>query len=252
MRRAGGFRDLAWLTARPIAHRGLHDRSRAILENTASAFAAAIEHGYAIECDLQLTRDGEAVVFHDETLDRLTEQKGRVIDRTAEELQEIPLRGTRDRMQRLEELLRQVDGRAPLVIELKSHWDGSTRLAERALDVLAAYRGRHALMSFDPDLVAAVADGDPDTVRGIVADRVTGKEYQGLPFPRRLELRTLDHFARSRPHFLSYHAAGLPYGPARTLRQLGMPVICYTIRSQAEAARARRYCDQITFEGFLP
>lgn len=252
MRRASSFRDLAWLVERPIAHRGLHHRSAGRVENTASAFAAAIAAGYPIECDLQLARDGEAVVFHDETLDRLTEATGRVIDRTADELQRIPIRDSADRIQTLSELLRQVSGRVPLVIELKSHWDGSKRLAERVVEVLSGYRGRFALMSFDPDLIAAVADLDPDIPRGIVADRVTDREYRLLPFRRRLELRNLGHIARSRPHFISYHARGLPYGAPRILRQLGIPIICYTIRGKTEASRALRYCDQITFEGYLP
>ncbi len=252
MRRAPGARDLSWLIERPIAHRGLHDRSRGRVENTASAFAAAIEAGYPIECDLQLTRDGEAVVFHDETLGRLTDETGRVIDRTAEELQRIPIRGSADRTQTLGELLEQVQGKVPLVIELKSHWDGSTGLAERAVQVLSGYAGRFALMSFDPDLVAAVADLDPTMTRGIVADRVASHEYHLLPFRRRLELRSFGHLARSRPHFASYHARGLPYGPPRTLRRLGVPIICYTIRGKTEASRALRYCDQITFEGFQP
>lgn len=245
-------RDLGWLVERPIAHRGLHDRASGIVENTASAFAAAIEAGYAIECDLQLSRDGEAMVFHDETLDRLTQATGRVLDRTAAELVSVPLRDTSDRMQTLPELLAQVDGRVPLVIELKSHWDGSTRLAQRAVECLAGYRGPHALMSFDPDLVEAVAELDPRLTRGIVADRVNDPDYRGLPFYRRLGLRRFSHLARSRPHFISYHAAGLPYGPPRRLRQLGVPIICYTIRSPSQASRALRYCDQITFEGYRP
>ncbi|MGE0211998.1 MAG: glycerophosphodiester phosphodiesterase family protein [Parvibaculaceae bacterium] len=244
--------DYGWLIGRPIAHRGLHDRAKGVIENTRSAFAAAISKGYAIECDLQLAGDGEAMVFHDDTLDRLTEGAGPLVARTAEDLRSVAIRGTADRMQTLDDLLAQVDGRVTLVIELKSHWHGSARLAERAVEVLADYSGPFALMSFDPDIVEAVRELAPSMTRGIVADRVADESYHALPFARRMELRSLSHLARTRPHFVSYHARGLPYPPLGPLRGHGVPIICWTIRSPKAASRALRYSDQITFEGFLP
>ena len=156
--------ELSWITARPIAHRGLHDKSRGLIENTAGAFAAAIAGRYAIECDLQITRDGEAVVFHDDVLDRLTDATGKVCERTAEEMQQLTIRGSSDRVQALQELLQQVDGKVPLVIEIKSLWDRSDALARRTLDVISTYTGPYALMSFDPDVVAA--GGTPRRTNG--------------------------------------------------------------------------------------
>ncbi|MGI9464041.1 MAG: glycerophosphodiester phosphodiesterase family protein, partial [Aestuariivirgaceae bacterium] len=153
--------SLDWLIARPIAHRGLHDRSRGIIENSKSAFAAAIEHDYAIECDLQISGDGEAMVFHDAELDRLTARSGRVDTLSADALGEIALSGTTDRPQRLDELLVQVNDRVPLIIELKSHWDGSRRLAKRTCDIVRDYNGQAALMSFDPVVVAAIGEYAP-------------------------------------------------------------------------------------------
>ena len=150
MRSAPQVHALEWLTARPIAHRGLHDRSNGVIENTATAFARAIAGGYAIECDLQITKDSEAVVFHDERLERLTTAEGRVKDRTAADMRQVAIRGSSDHVQSLPELLAQVDGKAPLVIELKSHWDGNDALVRRALDVLRDYSCPHCLMSFDP------------------------------------------------------------------------------------------------------
>ncbi len=114
----------AWLTARPIAHRGLHVRADGVIENTVGAARAAIAKGFAIECDVQLTRDLEAVVFHDFTLDRLTEATGRVADRTAAELAATPMRGTTDRIVPLAEFLGVLDGKVPLVCEIKSAFDG--------------------------------------------------------------------------------------------------------------------------------
>lgn len=243
---------LGWLTARPIAHRGLHDEVHGIIENSASAFAAAMRRGYAIECDLQLSSDGEAMVFHDDRLDRLTRETGPVAAARAKDLRKIPLKGTRDHVATLAELLLQVAGRTPLVIELKSHWDGDDRLPHRAVAVLNDYDGSFALMSFDPDMVQAVRDLAPAMPRGIVADRVTDPHWLRLPLAERLSLRNLSHLPRTRPHFLAYDVGGLPSPASRLFRQAGLPVICWTVRDEATRARALNWCDQITFEGFFP
>jgi glycerophosphoryl diester phosphodiesterase len=244
--------DLSWLTARPIAHRGLHDRSRHIIENTDSAFAGAIDGGYAIECDLQLTRDGEAVVFHDDVLDRLTEATGRVIDRSSAEMKQIAIRGTHDRVQTISDLLDQVRGRVPLVIELKSHWDGSDRLVRRVVDCVAGYSGDFGLMSFDPDVVSCLRRLAPGMTRGLVAERATDSYYAMLPLARRRALQTLSHLPETRPQFISFYFRELPWAPIAAYRAAGHPVISWTIRSQAQAKDALRHTDQITFENFAP
>ncbi|MBI2719252.1 MAG: glycerophosphodiester phosphodiesterase [Rhizobiales bacterium] len=244
------MRALDWLVARPIAHRGLHDRARGIIENTASAFDGAMAGGYAIECDLQITCDSEAMVFHDDTLDRLTAERGSLKGRTSADLKAIPISNSSDRMQTLAELLAQVGGAVPLVIEIKSHWDGEDALIRRALKVLESYRGPYGLMSFDPDVIAAVRRYSPDTVRGIVADRTIDPDDHGLSLARRLELRTLSHLPRTAPHFISFYFRDLPFTPVTEYRRTGCPVISWTIRSPAEAELARRYSDQVTFEGF--
>jgi glycerophosphoryl diester phosphodiesterase len=250
MRVSPQLRDLSWLVARPIAHRGLHDKSKGVLENTESAFAAAIRGNYTIECDLQVTREGKAVVFHDETLERLTEAEGLAKLRTVKELKSLAYRVGNDRMQTLQELLEQVNGKVPLVIELKSHWDGDETLALQALKVLEDYDGPYCLMSFDPDAIAAVATYSPSTVRGIVADRTVDSYYNSLPLGRRLEMRSFSHLTRTRPHFVSYYFRDLPFAPVQRIRAAGYPVITWTIRSEEQARVARRYSDQITFEGY--
>lgn len=246
------LRQLDWLIARPIAHRGLHDSPSGVIENTLPAFAAAISRNYAIECDLQISSDGEAMVFHDSRLERLTEAKGRVIELSSDDLKRLSMRNTKEVIPTLDEVLQKVGGRVPLIIEIKSHWNGSDALARRALDVLAPYEGHYALMSFDPEVLEATRQLSPRTVRGIVADRVADRLWRQLPLPRRLELRHLAHVERSLPHFVSYEAKGLPWPPVRALRAAGLPVISWTVRSQGEAEEARRYSDQITFEGFRP
>jgi len=244
------LRDLAWLTARPIAHRGLHDTRRGVIENTASAFAAAIDSDYAIECDLQLSRDGEAVVFHDETLDRLMISEGLLVNHSVPELKTLAFKASSDRIQTLGELLGQVQGRTPLVIEIKSQWDGNERLVRRTIEVVRGYHGTFALMSFDPKVVELVRTLAPEFSRGIVADKANHADYDNLPSGERLKLRELSHLSETEPDFISYYFRDLPYQPVANFRRTGRPVITWTVRSRQDAATALRYSDQITFEGF--
>ncbi len=247
-----GAQQLSWLTEAPIAHRGLHDASAGIVENTAGAFAAAMARNYAIECDLHLAGDGGVVIFHDRLLDRLTTATGPLLGKTVPELKRVQFRQSSERMQTLAELLEQVNGKVPIIIELKSRWDGRADLAQRAVCDLRPYNGACALMSFDPHLVETLAASAPTLRRGMVADRAAHPSWMFLPLSRRLALRNLDHLERTRPHFLAFDAAGLPWPPVRRFRERWGPVICWTVRSAEQARLARRHCDQITFEGFLP
>jgi glycerophosphoryl diester phosphodiesterase len=251
MRFSPQLREFDWLVARPIAHRGLHNKNTTI-ENTESAFAAAIRGNYAIECDVQLSADGEAMIFHDDDLDRLTEAKGAVNALSANELKSVKLKSTTDRIQTLAELLEQVDGRSTLVIELKSLWDDNDALAKRAIEILQDYDGHCCLMSFDPGLVACLREISPQTVRGIVADRTTHPYYNALPLAKRYAMRTFSHLAQTQPHFVSYNWRELPFEPVTEIRKAGHPVITWTLRSKEETAQALRYCDQVTFEGYVP
>jgi len=142
-----------WLIARPVAHRGLHDSAAGVIENTPSAFAAAVAGNYAIECDLQLSGDGDAMVFHDDTLERLTQGSGRFDALPASALKRVTFRATSDHMITLGELCDVVAGRVTLVIEIKSHFDGDRRLIKRAAEVLDRAQ-RHLALS-------GVAPADP-------------------------------------------------------------------------------------------
>ena len=136
-----------WLTARPVAHRGLHDRARGIVENMPGAALAAIAGNFAIECDIQFTADGEAMVYHDDALGRLTEGSGALLRMTAKELKAVRFRDTPERMMSLADLCALVGGRVPIVIEVKSHFDGNRRLVTRMAEVLGGYSGPAAGMS---------------------------------------------------------------------------------------------------------
>ena len=252
MRFTPQMRDLKWLVEKPIAHRGLHTESKGIVENCESAFAAAIKHGYSIECDIELTKDGEAVVFHDDNIDRVLDGQGMVNTFTTKELKAKKYRQGKDSVQTLAELLEQVAGRTTLIIEIKSLWDEDMTLTHRALDVLSDYNGPFALMSFDPHLIACVAKRSPATVRGITADRVTDPYYNTMSVPRRFEMQSFSHLPHTKPHFISFDANGLPFAVVNEIRDRGHPVICWTIRSPEQAAQALRYSDQITFENYHP
>src|SRR5580765_4725493 len=168
-----------WLTARPVAHRGLHDAARGIMENMPAAAQAAVDDNFTIECDIQLTSDGEAMVHHDNSLGRLTEGSGALLGKTAAELKAVQFKNTPERMMSLGDLCALVAGRVPLVIEVKSHFDGDRKLVSRMAEVLAAYSGPAVGMSFDPDQVIALRELIPQRPRGIVAER----EYTADEWP---------------------------------------------------------------------
>jgi glycerophosphoryl diester phosphodiesterase len=242
-----------WLTARPIAHRGYHDAAAGRIENTLAAAEAALAKNFAIECDLQPTADGRVVVFHDDTLDRLTAATGPVRARTVAELGAVRFRDGATTIPTLDDLLDLVGGRVPLVVELKSRWDGDRTLEKAVAPILAACSGPAAAMSFDPASIAAMRHLAPALPRGLVADRFdAGADWGHLSPARRFALRHLLAAATVRPHFVSCAIKALPASAPLILRRLGMPLIAWTIRTPAEREKARRYCDQITFEGFDP
>jgi glycerophosphoryl diester phosphodiesterase len=246
--------QLDWLTARPIAHRGLHDASAGTIENTASAFAAAIFHGYGIETDLQISADGEAMVHHDDALGRLTDGSARLAALTAAEIKSVRFRATSDRIMTLGELCKQVAGRVPLLFELKSSFDGDLRLAPRIATVLAGYAGPVAAMSFDPDLVVALRAAAPRLTRGIVAERhYTHHEWDRLPPSAKRSMAFLLHANRTRPHFIAYAVRDLPALAPWVARNIfGLPLLTWTVRSEADRRTATRFADQIIFEGIRP
>ncbi|MDR3468956.1 MAG: glycerophosphodiester phosphodiesterase family protein [Xanthobacteraceae bacterium] len=248
------MRAPAWLTARPIAHRGLHDRARGIIENTASAAAAAAAAGFGIEVDLQLSADGEAMVHHDDELGRLTQGRGRLIDLTAIQLRNVAFRDTADRLMTLSDLCALVAGRVPLVLEVKSQFSGDRRLVARMAQVLAAYDGPAAAMSFDPDQVLALRELLPERPRGIVAQRsYDDGEWVALPEAQRRGMLHLRHGLWTRPHFVAYWIEQLPSPAPWLARHLfGCALLTWTVRTSEQRARAAQWADQMIFEGFVP
>lgn len=241
----------------PIAHRGLHDRGRGIIENTASAFAAAIERGYAIECDVQLSRDGIPMIFHDDDLDRLTGVAGPVGARTMAELASYTLldSATGDTPQRFDEFLAQINGRVLLQIELKQQPNQAATevLAQTVMDALKGYRGPVTLESFDPKLIVEVKKRGATMPVGIVTYAYDEPEWdQHLADSTKFALRHLLHWPVSRFDFISCRDKSLDLPAVKLFRSFGMPVCAWTIKSPAAALAVLGKADQIVFEGFDP
>ncbi|MCG6858178.1 MAG: glycerophosphodiester phosphodiesterase [Salaquimonas sp.] len=230
-----------WITARPIAHRGLHDISAGRPENSLSAAAAAIANGFAIEVDLQPSSDGVPMVFHDYTLERMTGEKGNVRDWKADELHRLALSNTADHIPTLVELLDAVSGKTGLVLELKGLAGQDDGFVVAVTQTLASYAGPVAIMSFNHWLLADARDEAPRLTLGLTAegdDSHFGEHVAAL--------RAYD------PDFVSYGIGDLPCRFVAEFRQTGRPVITWTVRSPADAVKSARYADQITFEGFDP
>ena len=244
---------LDWLK-RPIAHRGLHDEGKGIVENSASAIEAAIAKGYAVEVDLQCAGHGVPIVFHDRTLDRLTAERGPVADRDAAALCAIPLRNSENRILSLNGLLGIVDGRVPLLIEVKSTWSDDHTYERNIAAALSGYQGDVAVMSFDPDCVAAFRDVAPSLPRGLIGERFDDKHYWSeLSALRRFAMRHLLTAAIARPNFIAYDIRALPaLAPGIARDVFHLPLLTWTVRTEAEKPNAQLFADAMIFEGIEP
>jgi glycerophosphoryl diester phosphodiesterase len=245
------FSGLPWPLG-PVAHRGLHDARHGIIENTASAFRAAIAAGYAIETDVQAAVGDEPVVFHDETLERLTHATGSVAALTPEALKAIAFKESQDRILSLAEFLDLVRGRVPVYVEVKTVGDNAARLVHKVTAVLAAYNGPLAMMSFDPRAVTAMRSLAPRLPRGLVSMRFTKEEAPELSPLARFRLTHMLDFPAARPNFLAYHVGDLPRPGVALLRRLGLPILAWTVRSEDQRRRAMTYADGIIFEELRP
>ena len=241
---------------RPIAHRGLHDRSAGVIENSLSAFSAAVENGFATECDVQLSSDGKPFVFHDDTLERLTGREGPVGSLSANELDKLPLLDSAngDCPPRFETLLEALNGEQLLVVEIKSQPDNASQrgVARAVAGALADYAGPVVVESFDPKLLTLVRAAGYAGPLGIILMRNIGKFGGPKGFFSEQVLRHMLHWPMTRFDFMSVNKTDLDLPMVRFWRAMGRPVTAWTIRSSAEAEGSRSGADQIVFEGFSP
>ncbi len=231
----------------PVAHRGLWAKDGAP-ENSLGAFQAACAKGYGIELDVQLSADGEAMVFHDESLQRLTGVEGRIRDRTAAELAEMTLAGTDERIPTLFDALAVIGHRAMVHVELKTPYGEVGPLEQRVHEILIDHAGPISVIGFNPYSHAWFADRFPGVLRGL--DSYSYSDAAHMAKDQRRSLARLEQVELARPHFLALGLDVLPSPRAAELRAKGMPVIAWTIRDPADWERVKDAADNMIFEGF--
>jgi glycerophosphoryl diester phosphodiesterase len=235
------FARVGWLIERLYAHRGYHGQGR--VENSPSAFRAALDHDLGIECDVQQSADGQALVFHDWELDRLTGASGLVRKHNAADLMQLRLGDSEDPIWPLPKLLEAVHGEVPLLIELKSRSDVPfAPLCLAVRQALVRYSGPLAVMSFDPRVVRWFALNAPQTVRGLV---VTEEGQKGL----KATWRRHGALWHAKPDFLAYNVRDLPSGFAHAQQSRGLPVLTWTVSDRARLRRGREHAQGLIAEG---
>lgn len=233
-----------WLADRPIAHRGLHTAESP--ENSLAAVEHAIEAGYPVELDVRLTAEGVPVVFHDETLDRLTRETGLVRNTSWNELSGYTLLDTAETVPRFVDVLDTVDGQVPLLVELKQT-DRLNALATAVTSCLDEYDGQFAVQSFDPRLVGWFRRHRPDWPRGQLA----GLDASDSSLARFAVNRLLTNLY-TRPDFVGYRHERLPYPPVDRFRERGRHVLAWTVRSETARWNVDPFVDGIIFEEIRP
>ena len=250
--------DPSWLVERPIAHRGLHDSAKGVIENTLRAAEAAIAAGFAIECDIQLSADGEAIVFHDETIDRLTDSSGPVSTLSAAEIASVRIKGSGEPPPVFATFLETVAGRTPIICELKSSFNGDWRIADRAAALAATYDGPLAFKSFDHDLAAYLRlrrplmrpPRGPCPIGLLAQASYDGPDWAFLTPEQRRDWTDFDHYDLARPDFLSWNVDDLPHKIPFLLKELtGAPNMVWTVQTAKQREAAWKWADQIVFDG---
>jgi glycerophosphoryl diester phosphodiesterase len=233
----------------PVAHRGLWTPDGAP-ENSRAAFQSACASGYGIELDVQLTADGEAVVFHDDRLERMTGQEGRLRDHTAADLGTMTLKGTDETIPTLADVLTLIGHRAMVFIELKTPFGEVGPLEKRVTDVLIDHNGPTAVIGFNPYSHAWFADHHPQILRGLDSYSWNDEGARKLAPEMRKSLAALEQVELARPDFLALGLDMLPSARADLYRAKGMPIIAWTVRSPDQWEGVRDHCDNLIFEGF--
>lgn len=234
-----------WLVETPIAHRGYHTKN--IPENSLSAFSKAIEKGYAIEFDVKMLADGTLVVFHDESLARMTGNDGYVKYLHKEDLKALTLKGSKEHIPTLQEVLDFVDGRVPLLIEVK-HYFKPGKFEHNLIEMLKKYKGEFAVQSYNPYVLGYLKEHAPNILRGQLFGYYKGEP---LSWIKKAFLRSMRFNKKvSEPHFINYDASSLPNRYVRRYKHL--PLIANVVRSKEEYMKVVKYCDNIVFEKFDP
>ncbi len=235
----------SWVINKPIAHRGLHNFD--FPENSLPAFENAVKHGFAIELDVRIISDQNIIVFHDEKLSRMTNRDGYVPSLKLEDLDGIKLRKTEYSIPTFEKVLETVDGKVPILIEIKKAGQ-SFALEEKLLDMLKGYNGDYAVESFDPNCLQFFYKTAPQILRGQLSSYFHHSDIDASHHDKRL-LKKLKFNDVSHPDFVAYKVTNLPN---KYVKNAGLPVVAWTVKSELQAQKAQSFCDNYIFEGFLP
>lgn len=233
-----------WLCTRPVAHRGLHTDDKP--ENSLAAFVNACEYGFPIETDVQSIDDGTVIVFHDDNISRMTSHDGYVSNLTSDKLNELRLAGTDEKIPTFEQLLETVNGKVPLLIEIKN--EGKVGfLEQKVIDMLSSYNGDFAVQSFNPYSMEYFKKNASGIIRGQLSMIMTKNNMSGAF--KRFMFNSLKIAKISSPDFISYNAPDLPN---KKVAKLNIPTLAWTVRSNTEMEKVSPYCDNIIFENFIP
>ncbi|MCM1043658.1 MAG: hypothetical protein NC350_05620 [Corallococcus sp.] len=241
------MKNNTWLTDKYIAHRGLFDNIT-IPENSLSAFNNAVQNNFAIETDVQMTSDGYLVVFHDDTLMRMTGEEGLLCEKTYEQLTHLRLLNTDCRIPTFDEFLKEVNGKVELVIEIKTHKNIGV-VEQKIVDRLKTYNGQYCIESFNPFIVRWFKKHAPHIVRGQLSC-----DYKDAPMPK-WQCRMLKNLRFSKwngSQFIAYNAASIETNKFVAKFRKRIPVLCWTIKSQQQHNTLRTHYDNIIFDSFVP
>lgn len=239
---------ISWIKETPIAHRGLHTKD--IPENSLSAFENALKNNYAIELDVQFTKDKEVVVFHDENLKRITNDTRNIEDVNYDELKNLRLGNTNEIIPTLEEVLELVDSKVAILIEIKDCKD-YIELSEKTYEILKGYEGNYAIQSFNPFILEWYKNNASEVIRGQLSGTFTEGSESLNSFEKFVLKNMLLNF-KSKPNYIGYDLEGIPKSKLESLRKKGVPIIVWTVKNKEDMEKAYKYSDNITFENFLP
>ena len=239
---------ISWIKETPIAHRGLHTKD--IPENSLSAFENALKNNYAIELDVQFTKDKEVVVFHDENLKRMTNDTRNIEDVNYDELKNLRLGNTNEIIPTLEEVLELVDSKIAILIEIKDCKD-YIELSEKTYEILKGYEGNYAIQSFNPFILEWYKNNASEVIRGQLSGTFTEGSESLNSFEKFVLKNMLLNF-KSKPNYIGYELEGIPKSKLESLRKKGVPIIVWTVKNKEDMEKAYKYSDNITFENFLP
>lgn len=239
---------ISWIKETPIAHRGVHTKD--IPENSLSAFENALKNNYAIELDVQFTKDKEVVVFHDENLKRMTNDTRNIEDVNYDELKNLRLGNTNEIIPTLEEVLELVDSKVAILIEIKDCKD-YIELSEKTYEILKGYEGNYAIQSFNPFILEWYKNNASEVVRGQLSGTFTEGSESLNSFEKFVLKNMLLNF-KSKPNYIGYELEGIPKSKLESLRKKGVPIIVWTVKNKEDMEKAYKYSDNITFENFLP